>query len=479
MFIKKTTKTVNNKKYYNYLLLESVSTDKGPRHKVICSLGNLKEFIDTANLLETARKVEKVLSGLTLFESDPLVDFIVDKAQINTNDKNAEKPTKSTLSNTESVNDKPEFAVIDTKSIKLDNACEGGSIHVAHQMWKHLELDSILGMSGLDNKAIALTEVLTINRLVEPLSEHAVKDWAKRTAIYDIFGGDLPPINDTALYRNLDKLYPHRKEIEHNLAEVEKKLFNLDQTIYLYDLTSTYFEGTSLLNSKAKRGYSRDHRNDCKQVVVGLVLNKDGFPVAHEIFDGNRSDTTTVNDILNRLDERTNGQKGLTVVVDRGMASRENLKSIVNHKNQYNYIVASRQPEREQHLAYFEDTGDWQDIERSSSISNPCQKKSRVLIKQVEKDDELHILCVSDGRIQKDKAIRETKEQKFIEDLKKLEKSIVGGSLTSNDKIYEKIGRLKERYPRVAKYYFINFDTNTRLLTWQENKELKDAGCQA
>lgn len=118
-------------------------------------------------------------------------------------------------------------------------------------------------------------------------------------------------------------------------------------------------------------------------------------------------------------------------------------------------------------------------MNESSSISNPCQKKSRVLIKQVEKDDELHILCVSDGRIQKDKAIRETKEQKFIEDLKKLEKSIVGGSLTSNDKIYEKIGRLKERYPRVAKYYFINFDTNTRLLTWQENKELKDAGCQA
>jgi hypothetical protein len=123
-----------------------------------------------------------------------------------------------------------------------------------------------------------LSEVMTLNRLICPLSEHATPDWLRRTAVGDILGTEFAPLTEDALYRNLDKLHPHREQIERELAAREQQLFHLDETIYLYDLTSTYFEGQVMRNRQAKRGYSRDKRPDCKQVLVGLVLDRDGFP---------------------------------------------------------------------------------------------------------------------------------------------------------------------------------------------------------
>jgi transposase len=139
-----------------------------------------------------------------------------------------------------------------------------------------------------------LTEAMTLNRLICPSSEHAMPDWIRRTAMADILKEDFSPLQEDALYRNLDRLHPNREPIERALAEREKTLFNLDDTIYLYDLTSTYFEGQAAANPQAKRGYSRDKRPDCKQGVVGLVLDGDGFPKAHEIFDGNIQDRSSV-----------------------------------------------------------------------------------------------------------------------------------------------------------------------------------------
>lgn len=473
MFIKRTSKTVKGVKYDNCLLVESVSTPKGSRHKVICSLGNL-DAGPREKWLDMAHKVQKALSGQLLLEADPAVEQLVEKARAAGLLERVEVQPQQQTAQAE---EEDRFATIDTKSVQMDDASEGGPVHVVHQMWNKLEIGEVLRAAGLSGQAARLTEVAVINRLVEPGAEHAIRGWVERTALRDIFVGDLPPINDTALYRNLDKLHPERQKIEQGLADVERKLFNMDQTIFLYDLTSTYFEGLCQGNKSAKRGYSRDHRSDCKQVVVGLVLNGDGFPTAHEIFDGNRVDTTTVEDMLTVLDARTGGQKGLTVVVDRGMAYKDNLKSITQHKNKYHYIVASRQAEREQYLADFESEQGWEEVFRSTSPTNPYQKKSRVIIKRMEQDGETHILCISDGRAAKDKAIRQAKEQKLLADLEKLTKTVASGKLVE-EKIYERIGRLKERYPRVARYYGISVDTQTRQLQWQENKELKERAAQ-
>ena len=164
--------------------------------------------------------------------------------------------------------------------------------------------------------------------------------------------------------------------------ERERELFNLQETVYLYDLTSTYFEGQAEANPQAKRGYSRDKRPDCKQVVVGLMLDA--------------------------LERRTGQKVGSTVVLDRGMAYEENLEQI--RQRQYHYIVAGRQSERNEWWDELEKEDEWEEILRIPSPRNPFQKKTRVEIKRRQKGDEIYILCRSEGREEKDRAIREKQE---------------------------------------------------------------------
>src|SRR5439155_1842028 len=212
------------------------------------------------------------------------------------------------------------------------------------------------------------TEVMTLNRLVSPASEHAMPDWIRRTALSDMLGTDFATLADDALYRNLDRLHPQRARIEQALAARERTLFNLDDTIYLYDLTSTYFEGQCPHNPQAKRGYSRDKRGDCKQVVIGLVLDREGFPKAHEIFDGNMQDRRSLDTMLDALEKRTGKQPGATVVVDRGMAFDENLEQI--KKRGLHYMVAGLQTVRNQWLDELENDDGWEDVVRTPSPRN-------------------------------------------------------------------------------------------------------------
>lgn len=303
---------------------------------------------------------------------------------------------------------------------------------------------------------------MVMNRLVQPKSEHAMPDWIRSTALEDILGIDFSTLADDALYRNLDRLHPNRVAIEANLSERERTLFNLDQTVLFYDLTSTYFEGQALANPKAKRGYARDKRFDCKQVVIGLAINRDGFPVAHEVFEGSRQDRASLEDMLNVIDRRTPLKDGQTIVIDRGMAHPDNLEQI--RSRHLHYIVASRQAERDAWLDDFEEDDGFELVVREPSPLNPCQKKSQVEIKRKVTDEETIVLCWSEGRTEKDRAIRVKQEGRFLEALSKLERRIQNGRLVREIAIGEAIGRLKERYPRVARYYHIKYDPVTKRL---------------
>jgi len=261
--------------------------------------------------------------------------------------------------------------------------------------------------------------------------------------------------------------------IEAELAARERQWFELDETIYLYDLTSTYFEGLCEKNPKAQRGYSRDQRPDCKPVVVGLVLDGDGFPKAHEVFDGNRNDSTTVEEMLAALEKRTGGRRGATVVVDRGMAYKANLQQI--RERGYHYLVAARQPERNQHREEFRENQGWEEMVRQPSPNNPAQKKSRVFLQRGGKGGEVHILCVSEDRKQKDRAIRELQERRLVASLEKLSRRIANKQLRQEGKVGEAMGRLKQRYPRVARYYEIVYDADLQRLRWTEQADRKRA----
>ena len=457
MYIRKSVRVYKGKTYTNHLLVESVQTPKGPRQRAICSLGSLTPA-PREQWLALAHKLQSALQGQLSLETAQ-IDTLVQ-----TRRRRQERRAKLSVHSSSLIE-------VDADRVDMEQAREAGPVHVGHQTWRQLGLDAILSRAGLSKRACILSEAMVLNRLIFPLSEHAMTDWIRRTAMGDIVGADFSTLNENALYRNLDRLHPNREQIERELAEREKSLFNLDDTVYLYDLTSTYFEGLAEGNPQAKRGYSRDKRPDCKQVVVGLVLDRDGFPKAHEVFDGNVQDRATVDEMLTVLERRTGKKPGSTVIVDRGMAYEENLQQIRGRG--HHYIVAGRQPERNQWLEEFEREEDWEEVVRLPSPQNPFQKKSRVEVKRRQKGDEVYILCRSEGRRDKDRAIREAHEQKLIGDLVRLNKRIERGRLKKAEKVHQAIGRLKERYARVARYYRMEYDADQKVLSWNEDADKK------
>jgi transposase len=467
MYVRKTTRRYKDKTYTNYLLVESIHTPNGPRQKVICSLGDLSPR-PAEEWLRLARKVEEALVGqVNLFsEPDPEVDEIVRQVQ----EQQIATPRKSGNASTVP-SQTTDLVTVHADRVTATQHRAAGPVHVGFQFWKRLEFDVILGRLGFSTKAIQLTCAMTLNRLIHPDSEHAMPDWIRSTALGDILGVDFTGLVHDPLYRNLDRLHPNRAAIESDLVERERDLFQLDSTVYLYDLTSTYFEGQAKRNPKAKRGYSRDKRPDCKQVVVGLVISREGFPIAHEVFDGNTQDRKTLGHILDLLKARVGMPEGSTVVVDRGMAYAENLAEI--QKRKHHYVIAGRQPERDEWLDEFETVEGFELVPRQPSPLNPFQKKSVVQVKPVRRGDELIVLCTSEERIEKDRAIRHKQEGRFLADLVRLQERIDKGRLKRELAIGEAIGRLKERYPRVSRYHTITYDSTTGKLKHEPNADRK------
>ncbi len=442
MYLRKTTRRYKDTTYTNHLLVESIQTPKGPRQRIICSLGSL-EPAPAETWLSVAHKLEAALQGqASLPEAAPL----------NTVAAHARRGTRRARLGA------PAATIeVEADRVAMEESREAGPVHVGHQLWQQLRIDPILRRAGLSARACVLTEAMTLNRLIAPLSEHAMPDWMRRTAVSDILRADFSALDDDVLYRNLDRLHPKRERIERELAAHEKTLFNLDDTVYLYDLTSTYFEGQMRRNPQAKRGYSRDQRPDCKQVIIGLVLDRDGFSKAHEVFDGNLQDRRSLGAILDALEKRVGTTAGATVIVDRGMAYAANLADI--RQRGLHYVVAGLQPERTAWFDDFENDEGWEDVVRVPSPRNPFQKKTRVQIKRRSKDDVVYILCRSEGRAAKDRAIREKHEAQWVADVEKLQRRVATGRLKADAKIQQAIGRLRERYPRVARYYAIAYDT--------------------
>jgi transposase len=459
LFIKRTKRTLRGKTYTNHLLVESVATERGPRHRVVCSLGSLAPA-PKAQWLKLAHHLQECLGGQeSLLEHSAQEQALVQKATLVTKGKKKRNAGGD-------IN-------INLEEVEVEEARQAGAVHVGHQIWQRLGLDEILAEAGFGHNTRLLTQVMTLNRLIEPCSELAMSQWVGRSALGDLLKEEFSELNEDRLYRNMDRLYGKRGPIEAALSAKEKSLFSLKDSILLYDLTSTYFEGLCLANPKAKRGYSRDSRPDCKQVVVGLVLDGEGFPKAHEIFAGNRSDSTTVADMLAILQKRVGKTKDATVVVDRGMANPENLATI--QAAGYHWLVAAPQPERVCYFEQFEEQEGWQEIVREPSPRNEGQQKVRVLIKPAQSPDgsQSIALCWSEGRTQKDRAIRQKQEVRFLADTEKLAKRIALGRLRTAAKIYEAIGRLKERYPRVARYYHMAYEEQKSELSCREDLQRK------
>jgi len=463
MYIRKSIRSYKGRTYTNYVLVESIHTPKGPRQKTICSLGDLGAR-SREEWLKLTGKIEDALvgQGNLLATDDAEVADIVRRVKTRRVRHDTDRQERGRSSSSRRGGASSILIKVDPARVATERHREAGPVHVGYQFWQRLELDRILRGCGLSATTRRLACAMVLNRLIAPASEHAMPAWLRRTALGDLLDTDFDAIAEDPLYEVLDKLHQHRATIEAALIERERSLFNLDATIYLYDLTSTYFEGQCERNAKAKRGYARDHRPDCKQVVVALVINRDGFAITHEVFAGNTQDRATLATMLDLLAARAGLEEGATVVVDRGMAFDDNIVEIKQRK--LHYVVASRQPERDRWLADFEDTDGFTPVLREPSPRNPGQKKTMIEVKTRRDGEQTYVLCRSEQRIPKDRAIRTKQEGRLRSDIDSLARRIAHRRLVKANKIDQAIGRLKERYPRVARYFDLAYDPHTATL---------------
>jgi len=220
-------------------------------------------------------------------------------------------------------------APIRLKGVRIERSRQFGDVYLALALWRALGLEELcrrLLPPGRERVAWAkMAAVLVTARLCEPSSElHIAEDWYRRTALCDLLQLGDEEVNKDRLYRALDRLLAHKAALEAHLSQRCGELFAVENDVLLYDVTSPYFEGLAEANPQAQRGYSRDHRPDCKQVWIALVVTFDGFPLGYQVFAGNVHDSKTLQTIVASMEAR-HGVVGRIWIADRGMASAENL----------------------------------------------------------------------------------------------------------------------------------------------------------
>ena len=332
------------------------------------------------------------------------------------------------------------------------------------ELWKRLELDRfferVVDGEAADVPWSRVVALLAINRLCGPGSELAIEQrWYPSTALDDLLAIEEGKINDTRLYRCLDRILPHKTKLEQHLKQRYGELFGSEFDLLLYDLTSTYVEGGAEKNPMMRRGYSRDHRPDCEQMA--LIVNCEGFPFSYETFDGNRADVSTMETIL-RMVERKYGKARRIWVLDRGIVSEENLEAIRKRGGQY--LVGTPRSQRKQ-------------VETELLQEDWTQVRPEVEVKQVTmpQGEETYILCRTTGRKEKEKAIRRRFSTGMEDALKRLEKSIATGRLKDRNKMERRLGKIQARHPSVNDLYQVSVrDTAEGVrLFWQMREDRK------
>ena len=361
---------------------------------------------------------------------------------------------------------------IHLKRIRLERGRTFGNVWLAWTLWRALRLDELLERllpAGRETVPWAtMAAVLVVARLCEPSSElHIAEDWYRRTALEDLLALPAPLVNDDRLYRALDRLLPHKRELEQHLVARLGELFALDYDLLLYDVTSVYFEGLAATNPLAQRGYSRDHRPDCQQVCLALVVTRDGMPVGYEVFAGNRTDVTTVEEIVEAMEARY-GLAQRIWVMDRGMTSEDNLEWL--RAGGRRYLVGTPKSELRKWARQIADARDWHTV-RDGVEAKPCVgpdgHETFVLIRSVE-------------RREKERAMHGRFRRRIEDGLTRLGQRLARARRPlDRSRLDRQVGRLLERNARAAGRYIIEFLPDTTApaglrLAWTARPEWDD-----
>lgn len=334
-----------------------------------------------------------------------------------------------------------------------------GACWVGCKLWEELGLGEFWQKAlGTEVGAVAwqkVVELLAVNRLIAPRSELSIHEkWFPQTAMAALLESDERVAEKDRLYRALDRMLEHKEALEEHLAERWKDLFGATFDVLLYDLTSTYFEGVAEEVDKARRGYSRDQRPDCKQIIIALVVTPEGFPLSYEVFAGNRADVTSLEDMLEAV-ERKHGRARRVWVFDRGVVSEENLQNL--RRRGASYLVGTP---RAQLKAYERRLleGDWQSV------------SGEVEVQLIAQDNrETSVLARSRARAKKESAMRWRVVSGLMRGLIRLRRLLRLGRLKAPDKVLLHLGRLKERYRQAWRYVKINLEGLR--LRWRWDRE--------
>ncbi|MEA1928429.1 MAG: IS1634 family transposase [Candidatus Auribacterota bacterium] len=328
-----------------------------------------------------------------------------------------------------------------------------GSELVGDYTYRKLQLPKILKECGFSARERSLAEAVVLGRLIKPGSDLGTWRWLRNSSsMNELTEVSLEKVKKDAIYEIADRLFKYKDPIEEHLFQREKKIFPDRGSLYLFDLTNLYFEGDALGNILAQYGKSKERRNDCPLVSLALVVDSHGFPVISRVYEGNIGEPKTLKKILEDLgfisEDRQLKLTGLlpTLVMDRGLATRENIDLIRGCG--LPYIIIERSPRQKEYVDLFSGYKETFDrIERKSHKD--------VWVYKVEGPDEdtVRVLCVSEGRKLKENAIARRWEGRAIEDLNKLQKSVERGYVKAIDKVNQRLGRIRERYAGFGKRF--------------------------
>ena len=460
MFIIKTQSSSKNAtKYYTHRLVESKRDSMGKVYKqTILNLGSNYAVVAELDWSILTDRVQNILIGQEslLF----LEDHIESEAQriasiIIKRDGQVVDSNKELDSN---------YQHVDVTTLRNSDVKTVGAEHLAFETAKKLNIPEILATCGLSKRDVDSAFASIMGRLLSPGSEVSTSQYLKNnSALDEVIGTDFTQMHKERLYKISDILLKHKNVIEDKLYNQEKNLFALKEIVTLYDLTNTYFEGESRANENAAFGRSKEKRTDCPLVTLALVLDGSGFPKKTHIFKGNISEATTLELMLNTL-----GSKEAIVVMDAGIATEDNIEWL--NDNNYKYLVISRK--RKQELP---------DIEGVIVKNEPNNKVTTFLLKN-EKESELY--CHSENMARRTTIMSEKYIERFIKELQKLSDGLTKkGSIKKYDRINQKIGRLKEKYSKVALQFDIKIIADDKKekvtqLTWehQPDKQSKEPG---
>jgi len=427
MFLRRNRRTVNGECYEYWTLVKTVRTAQGPRQEVVATLGK-----------------EPGLESRRRHGWEAVADLLEGRPS---------KAVQGELGQPVTV-PPPQWAQVDLSGVRVERVREFGQVYLGLSLWRRLGLHTLLKeliAAGQADVPWELTAcILTVARFCGQQSELEVAErWYADSALEDLLGVPLGQVNESRLYRGLDVLHAYKDRLCAHLLGRYKDWFGVGFEFLLYDVTSTYFEGQALGNEKAARGYSRDHRPDCKQVNIGLVVTPEGLPIGYEVFNGNTADVTTVEDMV-ELMEKKYGQAQRLWVMDRGMISEDNLDFL--RARQARYLVGTPKRQLKQFEAQLLEKENWAEVQAGVEV--------KLVPHPDGGPDEQYVLCRSKARREKEAAMLELARQRLRAKLDQTHTSLQKRPARDPGVIERRLGRWLGRFPAAERLLDVTVERN-------------------